>query len=216
MAVDKALRLSELVCSRLCHDISGLLSALEGTLQLLDDGAGIRYDALIASVEGAKELSRRVRLLREAWAQAEPLDAARLDELASGLPGAHRMKLDMSMFPPDWSMTAPMGRMVLNVLLLASESLPRGGSVFLTPGPQTSDVIVRIDGPRARWPAGLVASLVDDTALWDALAAPQQLMPSLVALLSRDLGIRVTVLMPAGRAPRAAPPLLLSPLPAVA
>lgn len=214
LAVDKALRLSELVCSRLCHDISGLLSALEGTLQLLDDGTGLRYDALIASVEGAKELNRRVRLLREAWAQSEPLDTAGLDELASGLPGAHRLKLDLSMFPPDRVLTASMGRMVLNVLLLASESLPRGGSIILSPGPQIADVLVRIDGPRARWPAGLIASLVDDKALLDALAMPQQLLPSMVALLARDLRIKVTVLMPAGRAGRAPPPLLLSPLPA--
>lgn len=213
VAVDKALRLSELVCSRLCHDMSGLLSALEGTLQLLDDGAGLRYEALIASVEGAKELNRRLKLLREAWAQAEPLDAARLDELASGLPGAHRLKLDLSMFPPDRVLTPSMGRMVLNVLLLASESLPRGGSINLAAGRQDADVLVRIEGPRARWPAGLVASLTDDAAIWDALETPQRLLPSMVALLSRDLRIKVSVLMPAGRAVRSPPPLLLSPLP---
>jgi len=194
--------------------MSGLLSALEGTLQLLDTGAGIRYDALIASVEGAKELSRRVRLLREAWAQSEPLDAARLDELASGLPGAHRLKLDLSMFPPDRVLAASMARMVLNVLLLAAESLPRGGTISLAPGFQAEDVLVRIDGPRARWPAGLVASLVDDNAIWNAITAPQQLLSSMVALLSRDLRIKVTVLLPAGRAVRAPAPLLLSPLPA--
>ena len=47
--------------------------------------------------------------------------------------------------------------MVLNLLLLAAESLPGGGIVALSGSPG-KHVLVTIAGPRAAWPAGFGAS----------------------------------------------------------
>ena len=103
----------------------------------------------------------------------------------------------------------PTGRLVLNILLLAAESLPGGGLIALSGSP-ASDVLVTIDGPRAAWPPGFAACLTDETAAWEALTArafagaadrPDG-PPSMAAALDAD----------AGRAPapaHAAPPLLL-------
>ena len=207
------LRLSELVALRLCHDFGGLLGTLTGTLELCADAAGPSSE-LATATEAASELTARLQLLREAWAgDGSGLDLRGLQALARGLPGAHRVRLDVSALPPDAAFPPSMARLLLNVLLLAAESLPRGGTVGLAAA-GGQDVLVTISGPRAGWPPGLAASLTDKAAAWAALTGPRTLMAPLVALLASQLGIRVSILLPMGRSRRAnPPPLLLSPPP---
>ena len=56
-----------------------------------------------------------------------------------------------------------------------------------------------IAGPRAAWPAGFVAWLTDETAALEAMMANARgLQAPLTALLARDHGFRLSMLMPAG------------------
>ena len=74
---------------------------------------------------------------------------------------------------------------MLNLLLLAAESLPGGGIVALSGSPAHS-ILVTISGPRAAWPAGLAIWLNDEAAAWQAmLADPRRLQAPLTALLAR-------------------------------
>jgi histidine phosphotransferase ChpT len=205
--MDDFLRLSELVAERLCHDIGGLVATLAGLLELAEDSA----TPVSGAADAALELTRRLNLLREAWSgESAGLNLSGLQALARGLPGAHRLQLDMSALPPDTVFPPRMARMVLNLLLLAAESLPRGGTIGLLPA-GGQDLLITIAGPRGGWPAGLAACLVDEQAARAALSGPRVLMPGLVALLARQLAVRVSILMPSGRGRRAMPPLLLSP-----
>lgn len=215
--MDDPLRLSELLSSRFSQDISGLLGTLMGALELALEGAGASSDALAAAVEASAGLSLRLQLLREAWAgDAAGLDLSRLDALARGLPGAHRLDLDLSALPAATVLPPRMARIILNVLLLAAESLPRGGVIALS-GADGADILVTIIGLRAAWPAGLAACLADEDAAWAALGGPRGLLAPLVALLSRRLAVRVSLLLSSGSLPSrrgrriSAPPLLLSP-----
>ena len=94
---------------------------------------------------------------------------------------------------------------MLNLLLLAAESLPGGGIVALSGSPADS-IVVTISGPRAAWPAGLGAWLTDEAAAWEAmLADPRRLQAPLTALLARGHGLRLSMLMPAGAGGEAEP-----------
>jgi len=216
--MDDSLRLSELLTSRFSHDIGGLLRTLTGALELALEGAGASSEALAAAVEAGAELNLRLQLLREAWVGGgNGLDLSRLDALARGLPGAHRLDIDLSALPVATVLPPRMARIVLNVLLLAAESLPRGGVIALAKA-DGADILFTIIGLRAAWPAGLAACLADDAAAWAALNGPRNLLAPLVALLSRRLAVRVSLLLssstlPARRGRRiSAPPLLLSPV----
>jgi histidine phosphotransferase ChpT len=215
--MDDPLRLSELLSSRFSHDISGLLGTLMGALELAMEGARVSSDALAAAAEAGGELNLRLQLLREAWAgDGAGLDLSRLDALARGLPGAHRLDLDLSALPAATVLPPPMARVLLNVLLLAAESLPRGGVIGLA-GADGADILVTIIGLRAAWPAGLAECLADEQAAWAALNGPRGLLAPLVALLSRRVAVRVSLLLSSGHLPArrgrriSAPPLLLSP-----
>jgi hypothetical protein len=50
------------------------------------------------------------------------------------------------------------GRVILNLIVLACDCLPKGGTIVLIGEPD--DLLIRIDGPGAAWPPGFAAALV--------------------------------------------------------
>jgi histidine phosphotransferase ChpT len=204
--MDDRLRLTELVCARLCHDLSGLLGSLIGTLELVTEASEDTEAASIVTAT-ATALALRLKLLRAAWGgQPGPLDLLHLIALARGLAG-RRVGLDVSALPESTVFSPAVGRLVLNLLLLAAESLPKGGVLRLDGG--STDVIARLIGPSAAWPAGLIGMLADGAAAWQALADPRTIQAPLTALLARHHGLQLTVLVPMGP-PTIAPPLRLT------
>ena len=205
-----SLHLAELLCSRLCHDISGLLGSLLGVLEIAREEKAER-EALAVAEDTAVELTQRLRLLRAAWGQdSEPVDVVQLQTLADSLFASPRLRLDLFGMDPDAEFAPGAGRLLLNVLLLAAESLPGGGIVALSGSP-ANNVVVTIAGPRAAWPPRFWACLTDETAGWATAITARHLQAPLTALIAREHGIRLSNLMSAGAGSEASvPPLLLS------
>jgi histidine phosphotransferase ChpT len=210
------LRLPELLALRAFQDVGGLLGTLTAALELaLEEAGGAAGANLRVAVKTAADLNRRARLLRAAWGPTGAgLDLACLDDLALGIPAAHRVRLDLSALPAGTAFAPALSRVLLNLALLAAECLPRGGALTLAEaGPGT--LIATIAGPRAAWPDGFAAVLVDGAAALAALTDPHRLQGPLLALLARRLGVRLSLLMAAGGAPagggrrRSPPPLLI-------
>ena len=210
--MNESLRLAELLCARLCHDLSGPLGALIGILEIARDEQPDSETLAIAE-DTAVELGQRLKLLRAAWGQdGDEMDVPRLRGFADCLSSSRRVRLDLAGLAQDAVFPAPAARVILNLVLLAAESLPGGGIVALS-GSAAGSVLVTISGPRAGWPAGFAATLHDEAATWQAiLADPRRLQGPLTALLARGLGLRLSMLMPAGAMGEAeiSPPLLLS------
>jgi hypothetical protein len=128
------------------------------------------------------------------------------------LSSSRGVRLDTAGLDPDAVFPATEARLVLNLMLLAAECLPGGGTIALAGTPGES-VAATIAGPRASWPTGLAGWLHDEAAAWEALLAePRRLQVPLTVLLVRRLGARLSMLMPTGPVGEAdtAPPLLLS------
>lgn len=210
--MNETLRLAELLCARLCHDLSGPLGALIGVLEVARDEQP-DSETLALAEDTAVELAQRLKLLRAAWGHdSDDLDVARLRGFADCLSSSRRVRLDLAGLESDAVFAPPVGRIVLNLVLLAAESLPGGGIVALSGSPVDS-ILVTISGPRAAWPAGFALCLNDETAAWEAiLTDPRRLQGPLTALLARGLGLRLSILMPAGGMGDAevSPPLLLA------
>ena len=201
------LRVIELVCARLCHDTAGPIGTVHQALELarMDIPAG--NEALGLARQAAGDVGARLKLFRAAWGmEAAACSVWAVRDLCAGLPGAGRVTFDWSGLPGGTVFAPAMARVVLNVLLLAHDSLPRSGSVQVAGGAR--DVFVVIDGPGAAWPAGLVACLADPSAALAAFSTPRDVQMPLTALLARCLGLRLSLLMPvAGGGPA---PLRLS------
>jgi histidine phosphotransferase ChpT len=198
------LRLAELVCARMSHDLGGTIGTLAGALELAEDPA-VASEALALANQAAAELRQRLELQRATWGPtAGSLDLAALRSLAEGLPHGRRCTIDVSALPEDTDFSPPFARVLLNLLLLAGDALNGSGEVTLA-GSGT-DLIIAIAGPRAAWPGGLASSLASEAGAWAALRDARSLQAPLTALLARALGLRLSLLMPAG--PGGPPPPL--------
>jgi hypothetical protein len=200
------LRLAELIAARAFHDMGGLAGTLSATLELAAQEVQRPGENLRAAVEAAGDLGRRVDLLRAAWGPLEgPLAVARLPELAHAASGGHRLRVDISALPARLRLSPALGRVTLNLLLLAVDALPRGGALSFAPEDRQG-LIATLRGPRAAWPEGFAAMRADEQAAWAALGDARQLLGPLLAITARTLGIRPSLLPVSGR--RAGPPPL--------
>ncbi len=187
-----ALRLAELLAARLCHELAGPAGALAGTLELAVEDRD--FDAVAMAHEQAALLVARLRLLRAAWGGGKALDVPQLRALLVGLPRAARVRTDLDRLDPAAGFPPPAARLLLNVLLLAGESLPRGGRVALAS--VASGTVVSLHGKGADcqvadWPASLAATLGGDFS-WARVDA-RHLQAPLTALMARTAGIGLTL-----------------------
>src|SRR3954469_4455617 len=94
--MSESLRLAELLCARLCHDLSGPLGALIGILEIARDELPGSESVAIAQ-ETTIELAQRLKFLRAAWGQeGEELDVIRLQNFAATLLASRRLRLDLA------------------------------------------------------------------------------------------------------------------------
>jgi hypothetical protein len=204
----EALRLIELTSARLCEDIGG-------PGEPFDDGPAERIGEMPPAsrhneITGKAPLDPawRLRLLRAAWGpDSQTLSSDGLQSLAAGLPA------DVSVDPTGLEETCvfppPVGRIVLNLLLLAAASLPLGGTVMLAGS--ADDLFMQIAGPGAAWPAGLAACAVDQATAVAAISGTPLnggggVQMPLTALLAHTSGVRLSFLL--SPSSRSEPPML--------
>jgi histidine phosphotransferase ChpT len=200
-----ATRLADALCARVCHDLAGPLGTLIGTLELAAGDPGAVAEALPLASETATLMGRRLQLLRAAWAgDCGPMTAYALVALAAGLPPRVRTELkglDEGEYP------APVARVLVNMLLLGAEALPRGGTISLSGSPDR-DVLLTADGKDAAWPPGTMQALLDPRTA--PLDNPGAVLAPLVGHLAHAAGLRVSVLMSANPGATGPAPLLLT------
>jgi histidine phosphotransferase ChpT len=201
------LRLAELLAARLCHEVSDSADTLAGAVEIARTEPGSAAEALAIAAKAAAVLAARLRLLRAAWAGvAEALDVSALRTLCAGLP--RHAWVDLDGLPAGYCFPAAAAQVLLNVLLLAAESLPKGGVVIVgEAGPDATLVVPR--GQNAAWPRGLATWMADPATPWRAIAsaAPHRLQGPLTALVAHAAGARMSFALAADA--EAAPPLLL-------
>ncbi|CAA7611801.1 histidine phosphotransferase family protein [Magnetospirillum sp. UT-4] len=150
-----SLSLAELLCARVCHDLSGPVGAAAAGAELFEDLGGKVDEETVALVAAsAAGAATRLKLLRAALgpAASTPQPAERLrdlveDYLATLTTGpSFGLALDWRVEPP--ALGGAEARLLLNLLLLGRDALPRGGRLT-----------VRADG------AGLAVTAAGERAL---------------------------------------------------
>ncbi len=213
-----ALLLAETLAARLCHDLSGPVNALVGAVEILRDEPNPDADVIGLANDAGEALVRRLRLARAAWGRGG--GAMGMDEwraLVEGMP-RRGVRIDLDGVSTTGFFAPAAARLMLNVMLLATESLPAGGVVQVAGQPE-QDFIVRIHGPRAGWPPGFTGMLANPAAAleWlrdpDLMAAERTLQAALTALIAHATDLRISLLLAART--EDAPPLLvrLAPMP---
>lgn len=188
------LALAELLCARLCHDFSGPLGTLIAAAELLDDPSADPAEVRGAVLDSAHALSRRLRYVRAAWGVGgSAITPAELLELAEGVPGHSRVRLDLSALPADAPLGPGLARTLMTSILLAAEALPKGGVVRVLADPAGGQVLLLPQGTAAAWPPGVAAVLAGRP---ESEVTPRTLLAPLALAIAQAAGFTLSLALP--------------------
>lgn len=197
MAVEDELRLAELLCARLCHDLSGPISGASAGAELLADEATPDADTVVLVADSVAVATRLLRVLRAALGVGtQPFAAAELEALARSIfPESGTVRLAWSVQSGDAGCDRVSGKILLNLLMIARDILPRGGTAAVrwTTAPWAMEIA--LDGPKI---------VVDELRAALAASSPQQLgargvQAFYAARLAEALGRSIVLAQSAGR-----------------
>ena len=130
------LKMAQLLSSRLCHDLIGPVVAISGGLELMEEGMEDTAPALELMAKSASQATRRLAFFRIAFGsgagEGGEATLAEARDLAAGLLADGKVVLDWpenAEAQPGGPVPPSLVKVVLNMVLMASESLPRGGAV---------------------------------------------------------------------------------------
>ncbi len=126
------MRVCELLSSRLCHDLISPIGAVTNGIELIEEEGGrLAADALDLAGRSARQASRLLQFYRIAFGLGGSFAGGRLAEvrdLAEGYLSGSRHRLDWP-GDPEQPLPSGLGKLVLNMVLLAADCLPRGGRI---------------------------------------------------------------------------------------
>ncbi|WP_185961493.1 histidine phosphotransferase family protein [Telmatospirillum sp. J64-1] len=186
---DDILNLAELLCARLCHDLSGPLGAVSAGAELLGEGGEGDAESLELLAASARSAALRLKYLRDAFGPGtQPAGCGTLAGKLRGWlgdgSGAGGIVLDWPDLRPDQEVPADLGRLILNLGVLARDCLPRGGRVSLS-GDVSGDFEMLVEGPNLR--VGEAIAAAGEAKVESARAAQGRLTALLAARLGRKL-----------------------------
>jgi histidine phosphotransferase ChpT len=177
MGVKVDLRVLELLASRVCHDLISPIGAVGNGLELLEDADDdMSEDALKLSVNCVRRASALLEFFRMAYGTAGSDAGLRWEnakQLAEGLVDGPKTTLVWGAAPAGINVPAAAPKLALNLVLLGTEMLPRGGEIAVALQGAGSRVIVSAVA------SGRDARLPDEVGA--AMAAPADSPPVLTA-----------------------------------
>ena len=193
----EALDLAALLCSRVCHDLISPVGAVVNGLEVLEEGKDeeTRTFALDLIKKSAQLASARLQFCRLAFGAAGSagavIDLGDAQGVARGFLEDGKTRLEWNL--PRELLPKNRVKLLLNLLLLAGQTIPRGGILKVDPvgEGQTMGFRISATGQNARIPQavpGLVAGEptghgVDSHAI----------QPFYTGLLARSCGLSVTL-----------------------
>lgn len=187
----EALHLAELLCSRICHDLSGPVGAAAAGAELIAEAGGDDETLALVSTS-ASAASARLAYMRAAFGfGTQPQRAQMLRTLIEKYFGSLTQG-ELSPLKLEWriaeaELTGDAARLLLNLVMTARDALPRGG-------------VVAVDGKRVEnvWSISVLATgegvrLAEEAheVLVDGATAtgPRGAQALLLRILSARLGI---------------------------
>ena len=198
-----ALDLAALLCSRVCHDLISPTGAIVNGIEVLEeDGSDdeTKTFALELIKKSARIASARLQFCRLAFGAAgSPSAQIDLDDAQA----MARAFIEDGKTALDWKLPRvllPKNRvkLLLNMLIIAAQAIPRGGALTVEPSGQGESMGFRISasGLNARIPQAVPALLEgnSDSGSVDAHA----IQPFYAGLLARACGLKVDLRIDGG------------------
>jgi len=131
-------RLAEALCTRLCHDLTGPIGAVNNGAEFLEEeGFDMQHEAMELILNSAAEAVHRLQFYRQAYGRINDGGEACLEEKRETVENffsTTRIKVDWPQTHTDSanvSVSQKLARLILNLLIIASATLIRGGTISI-------------------------------------------------------------------------------------
>ena len=157
-----ALDLAALLCSRVCHDVINPVGAIVNGLEVLDDenDPSMKAFALDLIKKSSRTASARLQFARIAFGAAgsagAAIDLGDAENVARGF--IHDDKVALTWTAPRLLMPKNKVKLLLNLLVVATSTIPRGGAIAstVTGDAETAAFDIVATGPHSRVPTALI------------------------------------------------------------
>ena len=189
------IRVTELLCSRLCHELASPVGAINNGIEMIEEfDETMLPEAMPLIGSSARLVAARLKFYRMAYGMAGTRSLASHSEvrdLAEAFlsDGRSSLKWPNDSALPEW--WDGCGKLLLNLLPLAAETLPRGGVIGVSFAGSEDNLSISViaEGQGARIPEDCQAALAPEASV-DELT-PRSVHSYFLAHLARRMGSAV-------------------------
>ncbi len=159
--MSKELLMAELLCTRLCHDLTGPIGAVNNGAEFLaEEGFNMQSQAVDLITSSAFSAVTRLQFYRMAYGKMRDHGEASLadkQKLASEFFSDSKVTLDWPDSHTDASgisISLKMSRLIYNLLIVASSTLVRGGTISVRiqqPDATHKRLVIGAEGVALKW-----------------------------------------------------------------
>ena len=193
----EGLDLAALLCSRVCHDLINPVGAVINGIEVIEDDADeqTRTFALELIKKSATTASARLQFCRIAFGAAgsagASIDTGDAENVARGMMEDDKTKITWKL--PRVLLAKNRVKLLLNMLLLAGGTIPRGGTITVEPIGEGDALSFKITtaGLNARIPPAVPGLVAGDNG--GAAIDGHAIQPFYAGLLARSVGLAITL-----------------------
>ncbi|MEM6664802.1 MAG: histidine phosphotransferase family protein [Pseudomonadota bacterium] len=202
------LELASLLCSKVCHDVVNSVGAISNGLEVLDDDPnGDMHDVALDLIRSsATQASAKLQFARMAYGASSSggstIDLGDAAQVTAGFLAGQKIKVEWNL--PSVAVPKDEAKLILNMILVAMATIPRGGVVTLegSVGAAVDRLEFTAIGTNSRIPDDVEAHVLGRTTWSDVNAHDVQ--PYFTGLIAArtglapvfemiDGGVRITV-----------------------
>ncbi len=195
----EALDLAALLCSRVCHDLISPVGAIVNGLEVLEEekDEATRIFALDLIKKSSNNASAKLQFCRIAFGAAgsagAQIDTGDAEKVARGFFEDDKTKLAWNL--PRVLLAKNRVKLLLNMLLIAGQAIPRGGQITVDPLGAGDQLGFKVSaaGTNAKVAPATAALLAGDAGP-DPLDA-HRIQPFYAGLLAKECGVKTAMVM---------------------
>ena len=192
----EGLDIAALLCSRVCHDLISPVGAIVNGLEVLEEekDESTKQFALDLIKKSSRTASAKLQFCRIAFGAAgsagAQIDTGDAESISRGFFEDDKTKLTWNL--PRVLMAKNRVKLLLNMLILAGQTIPRGGTLTVDPigSGDAMSFSIRAAGANAKISPAVLPLLKGEPA--EGVDA-HKIQPFYAGLLARDCGLNVTM-----------------------
>jgi histidine phosphotransferase ChpT len=193
----EGLDLAALLCSRVCHDLISPVGAIMNGLEVMEEDKDEEMSRFAMDLikKSARTASAKLQFCRLAFGAAgsagAQIDTGDAEKVTRGLMEDDKTKLAWNL--PRVLMAKNRVKLLLNMMLLAAQAIPRGGQLTIDPIGEGDSAGFRVSatGPNAKVPQAIPLLLAGTPA--EQAVDAHAIQPFYTGLLAKNCGLAVAM-----------------------